>query len=58
MELGLATEFLYAGDANEFQNVFVTYPKENQERLEQIRDAYDPEGVFKRLNFGGFKIGF
>ncbi|PSK58778.1 hypothetical protein B9Z65_6793 [Elsinoe australis] len=58
VELGLATEFLYAGDANEFQNVFITYPKENQERLEQIRDMYDPEGVFRRLNFGGFKIGF
>ncbi|KAF4549947.1 FAD-binding domain-containing protein 74 [Elsinoe fawcettii] len=58
VELGLATEFLYAGDTNEFQNVYLGFPQENQDRLFEIRERYDPEGVFKSLNFGGYKLGF
>ncbi|KAI0103627.1 FAD-binding domain-containing protein [Nemania sp. FL0031] len=54
---GLASEFLYAGDAGEFQNVFNGYPIENVRRMREIRDVYDPAGTFRRLNWGGFKLG-
>ncbi|KAI1131364.1 FAD binding domain protein [Nemania abortiva] len=54
---GLAHDFLYAGDAGEFQNVFTGYPIENVRRMREVRDAYDPTGTFRRLNWGGFKLG-
>ncbi|KAK0122305.1 hypothetical protein ONS95_010550 [Cadophora gregata] len=54
---GLASEFLYMGDAGEFQNPFLGFPSENVQRLRQIRDDVDPLGVFSRLNWGGFKLG-
>ncbi|KAJ8122831.1 hypothetical protein ONZ43_g1072 [Nemania bipapillata] len=54
---GLASEFLYAGDAGEFQNIFNGYPIENVRRMRAVRDAYDPSGTFTRLNWGGFKLG-
>ncbi|KAJ4258967.1 hypothetical protein NW762_008055 [Fusarium torreyae] len=53
---GLATELLYGGDVAEYQNPLLTYPKENQERMRRIRDKYDPDLVFTRLNRGGFKL--
>ncbi|KAI1149922.1 FAD-binding domain-containing protein [Nemania diffusa] len=54
---GLASEFLYAGDAGDFQNVFNGYPIENVRRMRAVRNAYDPTGTFTRLNWGGFKLG-
>lgn len=54
---GLASEFLYAGDAGEFQDPFATFPLENVDRMREVRKAYDPNGVFTRLNRGGFKLG-
>ncbi|KPM43814.1 hypothetical protein AK830_g2783 [Neonectria ditissima] len=56
--LGLSTELLYGGDAADYQNPLLTYPKENLERLRSIRDVYDPDFVFTRLNWGGFKLGY
>ncbi|KAJ7251679.1 FAD binding domain protein [Mycena rebaudengoi] len=56
-QLGLASEFLYMGDAGEFQNPFLGFPLENIQRLRDIRTAYDPQGVFTTLNWGGFKLG-
>ncbi|KAJ9143018.1 FAD-binding domain-containing protein [Pleurostoma richardsiae] len=53
----LASEFLYMGDAGEFQDPFVGMPLENVQRMRAIRQAYDPAGVFSRLNWGGFKLG-
>ncbi|KAF3760362.1 FAD-binding domain-containing protein [Cryphonectria parasitica EP155] len=55
--LGLASEFLYMGDSGEFQDPFLGFPIENVQRMKAIREAYDPLGVFSRLNWGGFKLG-
>ncbi|KAJ7765941.1 putative FAD-binding oxidoreductase, partial [Mycena maculata] len=55
-ELGLASEFLYMGDAGEFQKPFLGFPAANVHRLREIRAAYDPQGVFIHLNTGGFKL--
>ncbi len=57
-EKGLSSEFLYMGDAGEFQNTFSTFPPSNVERLKTIRAEYDPDKVFQRLDWGGFKLGF
>ncbi|KAJ7704950.1 FAD binding domain-containing protein [Mycena rosella] len=56
-QMGLASEFLYMGDAAEFQNPFLGMPFENVQRMRAIRAAYDPQGVFTHLNWGGFKLG-
>jgi FAD/FMN-containing dehydrogenase len=55
--LDLASEFLYMGDIGEFQDPFPGFPLENVKRMRRIREVYDPEGVFSRLNWGGFKLG-
>lgn len=57
-ELGLASDFVYMGDAGEWQDVFAGFPKENVERMRKIRAVYDPDSVFTRLNWGGFKLGY
>lgn len=57
-DLGLATEFLYGGDVAEYQNPLLTYPKKNQDKMRRIRDKYDSDLVFSRLNWGGFKLGY
>lgn len=54
--LGLASEFLYMGDAGEFQNPYLGFPAENVERLREVRASYDPNQVFVKLNWGGFKL--
>jgi hypothetical protein len=43
----------YAGAA---QDVFAGYGEKNRERLRDIQSKYDPEGVFSRLQPGGFKL--
>ena len=53
----LSSEFIYMGDAGDFQDPFAGFPLENVQRMRKIRDAYDPLGVFTRLNWGGFKLG-
>ncbi|KAM0325420.1 hypothetical protein ACHAQA_007406 [Verticillium albo-atrum] len=55
---GLSTEFLYIGDAAEWQNPIQTYGEENLKRLKEARDQYDPDLVFTKLHWGGFKLGF
>ncbi|RDW94972.1 hypothetical protein BP5796_00735 [Coleophoma crateriformis] len=55
--LNLSHEFLYLGDAGDFQNPFTGFPVESVQRMRQVREAYDPLGVFHRLNWGGFKLG-
>ena len=54
--LGVASEFLYMGDAGEFQDPFTTFPRENLERLREVRASYDPGYAFSKLNWGGSKI--
>lgn len=45
------------GDIGKFQDPFPGFPIENVKRMREVRDVYDPEGVFSRLNWGGFKLG-
>ncbi|KAK1690426.1 hypothetical protein BDP55DRAFT_628098 [Colletotrichum godetiae] len=56
-EMGLASDFIYMGDASETQNPWLGIPFKNVEKLRQIRAKYDPEGVFAILNWGGYKLG-
>lgn len=56
-DLGVASKFIYMGDAGEFQNPFLGFPAENVLRLNDIRTRYDPDLVFAKLNQGGFKMG-
>ncbi|KAH8196501.1 hypothetical protein TruAng_009331 [Truncatella angustata] len=53
---GLSSEFIYMGDAAEFQDPFPGMPLKNVNRMKSIRAAYDPLGTFTRLNWGGFKL--
>ncbi|KAL3430157.1 hypothetical protein BDV09DRAFT_189506 [Aspergillus tetrazonus] len=55
---GLAREFIYMGDAGEWQDPFVGFPAENVQRMRDIRQIYDPSGTFSQLNWGGFKLGY
>jgi FAD/FMN-containing dehydrogenase len=48
--------FLYLNDANWTQNPFVRYGEGNFKRLKEIRDKFDPNGVFTKLCKGGFKL--
>jgi len=56
-EKNIASEFIYMGDAGDWQNPFPGFPPENVERMKAIRAAYDPNETFSRLNRGGFKLG-
>lgn len=56
--LGIATEFVYMGDAGEWQKPYPAYGASNLEKLRQVRDQYDPNLVFTKLNWGGFKLGY
>ncbi|KAJ5834223.1 hypothetical protein N7447_000249 [Penicillium robsamsonii] len=56
-ELGLASEFIYMGDAGEWQDPYAGFPSENVARMRKIRSSYDPAGVFSTLSWGGFKLG-
>lgn len=44
------------GDAGEWQKPYETYPKANVDRMRRVQDRVDPDGVFTRLNRGGFKL--
>ncbi|KAF4962772.1 hypothetical protein FSARC_9176 [Fusarium sarcochroum] len=56
-EKGLSTDLIYAGDAAEWQNPFSVLPSHNLQRLKTVRAVYDPDLVFTRQNWGGFKLG-
>ncbi|KAJ5673433.1 hypothetical protein N7507_002560 [Penicillium longicatenatum] len=55
---GLARDFVYMGDAGEWQDPFAGFSPENVERMREIRTAYDPKKTFSKLNWGGFKLGY
>jgi len=57
VQKGIASEFVYMGDAGEWQNPYAGFPNENVARMREIRSSYDPHGIFSRLNWGGFKLG-
>ncbi|KXH56404.1 FAD binding domain-containing protein [Colletotrichum nymphaeae SA-01] len=56
-QMGLASDFIYMGDASETQNPWLEMPFKKVEKIRQIRAKYDPEGVFTILNWGGYKLG-
>ncbi|KAJ5797903.1 uncharacterized protein N7503_007199 [Penicillium pulvis] len=56
-QLGIASEFVYMGDAGEWQDPYAGFPVENVARMRKIRSTYDPAGVFSTLSWGGFKLG-
>ncbi|KAF7627996.1 putative FAD-binding oxidoreductase [Aspergillus flavus] len=56
-EKGLASEFIYMGDAGEWQDPYAGFPYENVQRMRDIRAAYDHKGIFSTLSWGGFKLG-
>ncbi|CAK7215069.1 hypothetical protein SCUCBS95973_002353 [Sporothrix curviconia] len=55
---GLASEFVYMGDAGEWQDPWAGMAPGNVEKAKKIRNAYDPTGVFRFLNYGGFKLPY
>lgn len=57
IEKGIASDFVYMGDAGEWQDPFEGFPMENVARMREIRSLYDPKRIFSRLNWGGFKLG-
>lgn len=48
--------YLYVNDADKGQLVFEGYNATNLERLKEIRETYDPDGVFTYQMPGGFKL--
>ena len=48
---GIASKFIYMGDAGNWQNPYADFPSENFIRLRSIRASYDPLGIFARLNW-------
>ncbi|KIA75376.1 FAD-binding oxidoreductase [Aspergillus ustus] len=53
---GIASEYVYMGDAGDWQDAFAGVPKANVARLKRIQAAYDRDRVFSRLSTGGFKF--
>jgi hypothetical protein len=54
--MGLHHPYIYQNYAGASQDVFAGYGLENRLRLMEIQKRYDPEGVFHRLQPGGFKV--
>jgi hypothetical protein len=55
-KMGLHHPYIYQNYAGAGQDVFAGYGLENRLRLMEIQKKYDPEGVFTRLQPGGFKV--
>ena len=53
---GLDNDFIYQNYASQFQDVFSSYGKKNQEKLAAISKKYDPTQVFQKLQPGYFKL--
>jgi hypothetical protein len=55
-EMGLYHRYIYQNYAAASQDVFGGYGEENRQWLLEIQRRYDPQGVFSRLQPGGFKL--
>ncbi|KAK1992696.1 FAD binding domain-containing protein [Colletotrichum falcatum] len=55
-ERGLFAGYTYINYAEKNQDVYSGYGKENHKRLKDIAAAYDPDGLFKNLWRGYFKV--
>jgi len=58
VEKGIASDFIFMGDAGEWHDPFAGFPAENVARMKETKSVYDPlpVGVLSRLNWGGFKL--
>jgi hypothetical protein len=55
-EMGMDHSYVYQNYANQSQDVFAGYGKQNRKRLIEIQGKYDPERLFARLQPGYFKL--
>ncbi|KAJ5914076.1 6-hydroxy-D-nicotine oxidase [Penicillium tannophilum] len=55
-EKGLLLDFKCMSFANAYQKVLRSYGAENAERMRETAAKYDPEGVFQKLQHGGFLL--
>jgi hypothetical protein len=55
-ERDLWHRYIYLNYADASQDVFAGYGEENRERLRGIQKQWDPEGLWSKLQPGGFKI--
>ncbi|KAJ7160985.1 hypothetical protein C8R46DRAFT_357519 [Mycena filopes] len=53
---GLHERFMYMNYASGGKDVMGYIGDENLDRMKQVRQAYDPDGVFRRYWKGGFKL--
>lgn len=53
---GLDNDYIYQNYASQFQDVFSSYGKKNQEKLVTVSKKYDPTQVFQKLQPGYFKL--
>jgi hypothetical protein len=53
---GLDMPFIYQNYATADQDVFRRYGEENLQKLVEIHQKYDPQGIFTRLQPGYFKL--
>ncbi|TGO13552.1 hypothetical protein BTUL_0068g00240 [Botrytis tulipae] len=55
-ESGILHKYIYPNYADASQVVFAGYGEENLSRLRKVQETYDPDGTWRRLQSGGFKI--
>jgi hypothetical protein len=55
-EIGLLHRYIYPNYANATQDVYSGCGDENREKLKEIQRLYDPDGVLRKLQPGGFKL--
>ncbi len=55
-KMGLTNRFIYMNYASLDEDVFAGYGEQSVRRLKEVQARYDPEGVFKRLQPGYFKL--
>lgn len=48
--------YVFMNDANEGQDVLAGYGAESGRRMREVREHYDPHGVFERKMAGAFKL--
>ena len=53
---GAQLSYRFMNDAYDGQQVLSCYGARNLERLRKIAQAYDPEGIFQRLQNGGWLL--
>lgn len=54
--MGLLHRFVYQNYADITQDVFAGYGEKNREKLREVQKRWDPQGVFKGLVSGYFKV--